>query len=161
LADEVAEWIDHRSGEIYDEINVNPRPTEGAHDLLIALERGSLAWAIATSSRAAQTRVSIAALDLPEPPELVDGSHVEHAKPAPDLLLAAAEALQRDPPDCWCIGDSTWDMRAAAAAGMPAVGVTAGAAVPASALRETGARLVTGTLMELQAELHRRRGESV
>jgi phosphoglycolate phosphatase-like HAD superfamily hydrolase len=52
-------------------------------------------------------------------------------------------------------------MRAAAAAGMPAVGVTAGAAVPASALRETGARLVTGTLMELQAELHRRRGESV
>ncbi len=91
----------------------------------------------------------------------MDGSSVEHAKPAPDLLLAAAGALHQSPADCWCIGDSTWDMRAAIAAGMTPIGVTAGAAVPAEALRQAGAVLVTDTLMELQAELHRTRGGSV
>jgi HAD superfamily hydrolase (TIGR01509 family) len=155
------EEVDRRCGAIYEELNRDPRPLPGARELLNWLDDTSWRWAIATSSRREQVGTSLAALDLGRDPTIVDGSSVEHAKPAPDLLLAAAEALQRDPPDCWCIGDSTWDMRAAAAAGMPAVGVTAGAAVPASALRETGARLVTGTLMELQAELHRRRGESV
>jgi beta-phosphoglucomutase-like phosphatase (HAD superfamily) len=108
-----------------------------------------------------QVGTSLAALDLGRDPTIVDGSSVEHAKPAPDLLLAAAAALEQAPADCWCIGDSTWDMRAATAAGMMSVGVTAGAAVPAEALREAGAVLVTDTLMELQAELHRRRGGSV
>ncbi len=104
---------------------------------------------------------SLAALDVGRDPTVVDGSSVAHAKPAPDLLLAAAAALQQSPADCWCIGDSTWDMRAAGAAGMMPVGVTAGAAVAADALREAGAVLVLDTLMELQAELHRRRGGSV
>ena len=53
----------------------------------------------------------------------VDGSSVEHAKPAPDLLLAAAAALEQSPMDCWCIGDSTWDMLAAKAASMVRVAV--------------------------------------
>ncbi len=104
---------------------------------------------------------SLAALALGRDPTIVDGSSVEHAKPAPDLLLAAAAALEQSPMDCWCIGDSTWDMRAAIAAGMTPVGVTAGAAVSGESLHEAGAVLVTDTLMELQAELHRRRGGSV
>ncbi|HEX6474535.1 MAG TPA: HAD family hydrolase, partial [Candidatus Limnocylindria bacterium] len=114
-------------------------------------------WAIATSSRREQVGTSLASLDLGRDPTIVDGSSVQHAKPAPDLLLAAAEALQQPPSACWCIGDSTWDMRAASAATMPPIGVTAGAVVSAVALREAGAAMVLDTLMELQAELHRRR----
>ena len=41
---------------------------------------------------------------------------------------------------------------------MMPVGVTAGAAEPADVLRDAGAVLVTDTLMELRAELHRLRG---
>ena len=96
---------------------------------------------------------SVAALGLAAQPEIMDGSHVKHAKPAPDLLLLAAERLGLAPGRCWAIGDSTWDMRAAVAAGIPGVGVTAGAAVSADALREAGASTVVETLVELAARL--------
>jgi HAD superfamily hydrolase (TIGR01509 family) len=154
------EEVDRRCGEIYESLNRNPQPLPGAGELLRWLDVEAWPWAIATSSRREQVGTSLAALAVGREPTVIDGSSVEHAKPAPDLLLAAAEALRHEPPECWCIGDSTWDMRAAGAAGMTAVGVTAGAAVSATALREAGAELVTDTLMELQAELHRRRGGS-
>jgi HAD superfamily hydrolase (TIGR01509 family) len=147
------EAIDLRSGEIYGELNRDPRPLPGARALLLWLDERQLPWAIATSSRREQLGASLAALDLPRQPTIVDGAHVEHAKPAPDLLLLASRELGRPPAGCWCIGDSTWDMRAASAAGMLPVGVTAGAAVSAAELRAAGAALVTDTLMDLQSEL--------
>jgi beta-phosphoglucomutase-like phosphatase (HAD superfamily) len=88
-------------------------------------------------------------------PEIVDGTHVENAKPAPDLLLLAAKELRVQPVDCWYVGDSTWDMQAARAARMSAVAVPYGAATPAQ-LRRAGAQAVT-TLRGLLRELRRRR----
>jgi HAD superfamily hydrolase (TIGR01509 family) len=154
LDEDEAERIDHRSGEIYDDLNVTPRPTEGATALLCALEESDLVWAIATSSRAQQTRVSVDALELPEQPLIVDGSHVEHAKPAPDLLLLAADQIGREPAECWYVGDSTWDMLAADTAGMTAIGVAYGAASEEE-LVAAGAVAVTD-LETLGAELQRR-----
>ena len=54
------------------------------------------------------------------------------------------------PAGCWYVGDSTWDMRAASAAGMVAIGVLAGAAVDEGALRDAGATLVVRTLGDLE-----------
>jgi HAD superfamily hydrolase (TIGR01509 family) len=149
-----AEAIDKRCGEIYDALNTDPQPTRGAHDLLVALSASDLPWAIATSSRREQTTVSVKALGLEREPRIVDGSHVEHAKPAPDLLLLAAEQLDLPASTCWYVGDSTWDMQAATAARMVAVAVAYGA-VSGATLRRAGATVVT-SLPELQAELHRR-----
>ena len=73
-----------------------------------------------------------------------------HAKPAPDLLLLAAEELGVEPARCWYVGDSTWDMRAAVAAGMPGIGVLAGAAVDREALEAAGASVVLDTLADLR-----------
>jgi HAD superfamily hydrolase (TIGR01509 family) len=154
ISTDAAESIDRRSGELYDELNTNPQPTEGAQALLLALESSSLSWAIATSSLAAQVGVSVDALGLPRRPLIVDGSHVEHAKPAPDLLLLAAKMLGKHTAECWYVGDSTWDMRAAQAAGMLAVGVAYGAA-DESALTDAGADVVT-TLTELETDLRDR-----
>jgi HAD superfamily hydrolase (TIGR01509 family) len=149
------EAIDRRCGEIYGKLNRDPRPLPGARDLLIWLDEADVPWAIATSSRREQLGASVAALDLPRSPTIVDGSHVEHAKPAPDLMLLAAEELNQEPAACWCVGDSTWDMAAATAAGMLPIGVTAGAAVSAAELRTAGALLITETLSDLQAEFGR------
>ncbi len=148
------EAIDRRSGEIFDQLNRHPRPVAGARDLLLVLEQGDLPWAIATSSRAQQVKQSIAALGLRQRPLIVDGSHVEHAKPAPDLLLQTAERLGLAPPDCWYAGDATWDMLAAAAADMIGIGLPTGAARPAD-LETAGAHAVT-SLEELLGDLRRR-----
>lgn len=147
------EEIDRRCGEIYQGMNRNPTPLPGASAMLLWLDEQGIPWAIATSSRREQVGSSVAALLLPRQPTIVDGTDVERAKPAPDLLLAAAHELGRQPPDCWCVGDSTWDMQAATAAGMRPIGVTAGAAVGADALRAAGAALVAKSLTELLAEL--------
>ena len=153
LSDDEIEAADRTAGEAFDRLNRSPRPLSGGAELFAAAEAAGVPWVIATSSRKEQVTVSVAALGLTSEPEIVDGSHVKHAKPAPDLLLLAAERLGVAPARCWAVGDSTWDMRAAVTAGMTAIGVTAGSAVEASALIEAGASLVVATLGELVGEL--------
>jgi HAD superfamily hydrolase (TIGR01509 family) len=150
LSDEEAEELDRRSGELFDERNRDPRPLPGARQLLAGLDARGLTWAIATSSRPEQVARSVAALGLGSEPRIVDGSRVENAKPAPDLLLLAARELGQEPDATWYVGDSTWDMQAAAAARMPGIGVLAGAAVDGAALRRAGARVVVETLDQLE-----------
>jgi HAD superfamily hydrolase (TIGR01509 family) len=148
-----SEAIDKRSGEIYERRNTDPRPLPGVRQLIDTIEAASLPWSIATSSRKDQVGASVASLGLEHEPRIVDASHVKHAKPEPDLLLRAAEELDVDPGRCWYIGDSTWDMVAAAAAGMIPIGVTAGAAVDAAALVGAGAAAVVETLGDVAAAL--------
>jgi phosphoglycolate phosphatase-like HAD superfamily hydrolase len=113
------------------------------------MDRAGVTWAIATSSRPEQVTASIASLRLHVPPRIIDGSRVEHAKPAPDLLLLAARELGVEPGAAWYVGDSTWDMQAAVAAGMHPVAVLAGAAVGADELRAAGASVLLETLDDL------------
>jgi beta-phosphoglucomutase len=54
---------------------------------------------------------------------LVDGTQVEHAKPAPDVYLRAAELLEAKPATCIVFEDSPVGIAAARAAGMRVVGV--------------------------------------
>jgi len=115
---------------------------------LRALDERGLPWAIATSSRPEQVGASIDALKLARPPTIVDGSQVENAKPAPDLLLAAATKLGVEPLRSWYVGDSIWDVQAALAAGMQAIGVASGSATTGD-LEEAGAQLIVDELSEL------------
>jgi HAD superfamily hydrolase (TIGR01509 family) len=154
LDDARAEAIDKRSGEIYDQLNTNPRPIAGARPLLLALSKSTLPWAIATSSRREQVGVSVKALKLPKEPRIVDGSHVEHAKPAPDLLLLAADELETAPHACWYVGDATWDMLAARAATMTGIGLPYGA-VSRADLLNSGAQVVA-SFRGLSIDLQRR-----
>ena len=145
---ERAEAIDRRSGEIYSELNTNPRVLPGSIELLHALDEREVCWAIATSSRSEQVEASVNALMLSSRPTIIDGSHVEHAKPAPDLLLFAARQLGVEPSRSWYVGDSIWDMQAAGAAGMPAIGVATGSATPKE-LAAAGASFTVDGLTDL------------
>ncbi len=152
IDDEMAERIDHRSGEHFNRLNETPRPLPGAADLLRDLASAGVPHAIATASRAGQVLASVDALGLPSRPMIVDGSHVRHAKPAPDLLLLAARRLRVAPSACWYVGDSIWDMQAARAAGMVAAGVTTGFAAAAD-LQRAGADLVAADLVDLRGRI--------
>lgn len=154
LDDGRAEAIDRRAGEIYGEMNRDPQPLPGVRPLLLAVERAHLRWAIATSSRQEQVMPSVDALRLEGRPMIVDGSRVEHAKPAPDLLLLAAEQLETSPRSCWYVGDATWDMLAARAAGMAGIGIPSGA-VTGQELLDAVASAVA-TFGSLHADLRRR-----
>jgi len=57
---------------------------------------------------------------------LVGGDETERQKPAPDPLLLALERLGAAPAGAAYVGDSPYDMQAARAAGLYAVGVTWG-----------------------------------
>jgi beta-phosphoglucomutase len=149
LEDRQAEIIDLRQGEIFELLNSDPKPLPGSRELLTTLDSRSIPWAIATSSRHEQVGASVQALRLPRPPTIIDGHDVAQAKPAPDLLLKACRVLDVEPKRCWYVGDSRWDMIAARAAGMVAVGVTAGSAVQASDLTSAGAVRVCKTLRGL------------
>jgi len=151
-----AEEIDRASGEIYERLNRSPRPLPGVGRLIGALDRREIAWAIATSSRKDQVLTSVAALGLAREPMVVDASHVKHTKPEPDLLLLAARQLDVEPAGCWYVGDSTWDMMAAVAAGMIAIAVTVGSAVDAATLEGAGAAAVVGTLDDVAAAIESR-----
>lgn len=142
------ETIDRRAGEIYGELNTEPRVLPGVRAFTAALKAAGIPWVIATSSRPEQVSHSVAALGLPELPAVVDGMQVSRAKPAPDLLLAAAEALGTRPDACWCVGDSRWDVRAATAARMIPVGVATGSATREELL-DDGAQVVVDRLDEL------------
>jgi HAD superfamily hydrolase (TIGR01509 family) len=148
--EESAEEIDRRAGELFDERNRHPRPLPGARGLLERLDAKGVTWAIATSSRPERVAASVASLELDHQPRVIDGSAVERAKPAPDLLLLAADRLGVRPAATWYVGDSTWDMRAAKAAGMRPIAVSAGAAVGDAELRDAGAAVVIRTLDELE-----------
>jgi phosphoglycolate phosphatase-like HAD superfamily hydrolase len=61
----------------------------------------------------------------PEIP-VVTRDQVEHAKPDPDLFLAAAERLGVNIADAFVVGDSVWDLLAARRARALGVGVLSG-----------------------------------
>jgi HAD superfamily hydrolase (TIGR01509 family) len=155
IHEDKAEAIDRRAGERFDLLNTDPRPHPGAIRLLRALEASGVPWAIATSSRAAQVAVSLAALETEPGDHIVGGASVAEPKPAPDILYRAAEQLGVPARSCWYVGDATWDMRAAKAAAMPGVGVPSGA-VGAEALAAAGAAVIVGSLDELADDLGRR-----
>lgn len=148
LAEGRDEAIDTRCGAIFTDLNRDPQPLPGAVFVLARLDAAGIPWAIATSSRREQVAASVAALHLSRAPLIVDGMHVAHAKPAPDLLLLAAQQLDVDPWCCWYVGDATPDMRAAVAARMIPIGVTSGA-VDATALHAAGAQRVVASLADL------------
>jgi HAD superfamily hydrolase (TIGR01509 family) len=101
-------------------------PLPGARELLTALTDAGVRWAIATSGRAVTARPALELLGLPEDTPMVTRDLVRHAKPDPDLFLAAAALLDVDPRYAMVVGDSVWDLLAARRAGSLGIGLQSG-----------------------------------
>lgn len=103
------------------------RPLPGARALLDFLTQEKIPWAIATSGRMQTAMHNLAALGVdPNKVPVVTRDMVRHAKPDPDLFLAAAERLGVDIHQSLVIGDSIWDMLAAQRARALGVGLLSG-----------------------------------
>ena len=89
------------------------KPLPGARDLLTYLTKAKVPWAIATSGWLESARPMLEMLDVPSSVPIVTRDQVEHAKPDPDLFLAAAARLGAPIDSCIVVGDSVWDLLAA------------------------------------------------
>jgi HAD superfamily hydrolase (TIGR01509 family) len=102
------------------------RPLPGARDLLATLTEQGVRWAIATSGQDASARPALELLGLPADTPMVTRDQVRHAKPDPDLFLAAAELVGVDIRQAIVVGDSVWDLLASRRAGSLGVGLLSG-----------------------------------
>lgn len=91
----------------------------GASELLDAIDFMNLPKAVATAATRENAESHLTRAGIRDRFSVVlTRDDVEHPKPKPDLFLAAAAAIGRDPADCIAIEDSVNGVRAAHAAGM-------------------------------------------
>jgi HAD superfamily hydrolase (TIGR01549 family) len=126
-------------------------PLEGAHELCVELKRRGLVLVLASSSNQDDLDHFLDELDVRD---VVDGwttaDDVERTKPHPDVIEAAlAKAGTRD---AVMVGDSRWDVEAAANAGLATICVITGG-WSEQELRDAGARCVFESLAELRERL--------
>jgi len=102
------------------------RPLPGARELLAHLTTNRIPWAIATSSWLDSARPTLRLIGVGPEAVVISRNEVVHAKPNPDLFLAAAARLGVDITDSIVVGDSVWDLLAARRARAVGVGLLAG-----------------------------------
>lgn len=137
--------------ERYQELIGEVRPFAGARDLLGTLHDQGLTVVLASSAKEAELEHYLELLDARP---VVDGwtssADVEATKPAPDVVEAALE--RAGDRDAVLIGDTVWDVEAAARAGIPAIAVLSGG-IGADELRDAGAIRVADDVRALAADL--------
>jgi mannitol-1-/sugar-/sorbitol-6-phosphatase len=124
----------------YDDLS-DVGPTTGALELLAALDRVGLPWAVVTSAdaRLAGARLTAAGISAPL---LVTVDDIRVGKPDPEGYLLAARRLGADPTRCVVVEDAEPGVRAGRAAGATVAG-----------LKGVDADLRIATLAELTALL--------
>jgi HAD superfamily hydrolase (TIGR01549 family) len=135
----------------YDELIDQTRLFEGARELLAALRERGLNVALASSSIPKHAEHAFELLDAERLTDTATTAEdAEESKPHPELV---DEALDRvgEGPAC-LVGDSVWDVKSAARAGVPAYAVLAGGYGRAE-LEEAGAVAVYDDVADLLANL--------
>jgi HAD superfamily hydrolase (TIGR01509 family) len=103
------------------------RALPGARELLRALREANVPWAIATSSRLETAGPTLELIGVsPDRDPVVTRDQVTHAKPDPDLFIAAAARVGVEIENATVIGDAVWDMLAAQHARSLGIGLLSG-----------------------------------
>lgn len=139
------------SGEEFKPLRGECAPLEGARELCVELARRGLAVVLASSASEDDLDHF---LDELEVRDVVDGwttaGDVERTKPHPDVVEAALERAGTR--DAVMIGDSRWDVEAAANAGLETICVITGG-WSEQELRDAGACCVFDSLGALRGRL--------
>jgi len=116
-----------RHAEQFLELSSEVTPLPGAIELLQTLTKFNLPWAIATSGRIQTAASNLRSLGVdPDAMTVVTRDQVNFAKPDPDLFIEAARRLGATTQGSYVIGDSIWDMLAAARCGALGIGLLSG-----------------------------------
>jgi HAD superfamily hydrolase (TIGR01509 family) len=133
------EKLSSTHGAIFSTYWSSLRPFKGAKDLLTRCADAGLAVVLSSSAHDDELQVLRKALDADEAiSNATSSADADASKPSPDILAAALEAQGLDAENTLFVGDSVWDVKAAAKLGIPCLGVTCGGTSEAE-LREAGA----------------------
>jgi HAD superfamily hydrolase (TIGR01509 family) len=114
-------------------------PLPGAADLLRAVAKRDLRVVLASSASRPELSALRRALDAdPVIHAATSGDDASSSKPDPGILLVALDRAGLAAEHALLVGDSVWDVRAAASAGLPCIGLLCGG-TSATELREAGA----------------------
>lgn len=144
-----------RSSEktLYMELIGEVETMNGSRELIEELRRRGHAVVLASSAKEDEVEHY---LDLLDARELADAwttsADVEETKPEPDLVKAALARVNADPEDAVMVGDTPWDVKAAAKAGVKTVVVRTGG-FGDEELRESGAAEIYESVSELCSKL--------
>jgi HAD superfamily hydrolase (TIGR01549 family) len=123
---EEAARLQQRHAAAYARWVTQVRPLPGARELLAYLSQVGVPWAIATSGRLESARPTLDLLGVSPEVPVITRDQVPHAKPDPDLFLAAADRLRVPISAAVVVGDSVWDLLAARRARALGVGLLSG-----------------------------------
>ena len=127
LSEERLDRLKQAHAAAYRRMGDTIRPLPGAKALLAFLTNAGIPWAIATSGRMETAEVNLRSLGVdPAVSAVVTRDEVKYAKPDPDLFLAAAKKLNAPIETAVVVGDSIWDMLAAARCRALGVGLLCG-----------------------------------
>jgi len=126
LSAEQIEKLQRGHAAAYQRLVSQVRPLPGARELLAYLTEAKVPWAVATSGRLETAGPNLKILGVKDDVPIVTRDMVKHAKPDPDLFIAAAAKLGVDIGDSIVVGDSVWDLLAARRAKALGVGLLSG-----------------------------------
>ncbi len=134
-------------GKHYFEMIQEVQPLEGSRDLVLALKQQGHTVVMASSAKEEEVEhylTLLGARDLVD--QWTHSADVEQTKPAPDLVKAALEKAGGG--DAFLIGDTPWDVQAAAGAGVKTLAVRTGG-FSTEELTGAGAEAVFDSIKEL------------
>lgn len=140
-------------GRHYQRLKGEIRPLPGARALLEEVSDRGATVVLATSAKERDVGDLLRALDAEAwIDHVIDAGAVEAAKPAGDIFSAALEAARLPPERALVVGDTVWDVEAAAQVGLPTVAVLTGGH-STSDLRDSGAAAVYRDAADLLGDL--------
>ncbi|MEW2544226.1 HAD family hydrolase [Streptomyces sp. NPDC047002] len=129
------------------------RAFDGAADLLRTLHGAGWRTVLATSAGGEELAAMRRAIDADDALTAeARADEVDAGKPAPDPVEEALRRAGASADDAVFVGDSVWDMEAAARAGVRAVAVLSGG-IPRAALEAAGADAVYADVQDVLADL--------
>jgi HAD superfamily hydrolase (TIGR01509 family) len=126
LTPEQVQKLQKRHAVAYERYQESVQPLPGARELLQQLNRANVPYAIATSGEPEALRTVPERLGVGPGIPVITRREVQHAKPDPDLFLAAAQKLNVSIARAMVVGDSVWDLLAARRAGCLGIGLLSG-----------------------------------
>ncbi|KNC13475.1 HAD family hydrolase [Arthrobacter sp. RIT-PI-e] len=131
--------IDATHGAVFSTYHPGLRAFAGASDLLRRCAGDGLVVVLASSASEQDVAINRSVIDADDAITAATSSgDAENSKPSPDILEAALEAGGLEASNTVFVGDSVWDVIAAAELGIPTIGLASGGTSEAE-LREAGA----------------------